>query len=389
MFLLLASLYHALQTLYAAFAKNFETEKVEEVEAQIPVRREDPYLLKENVKKMKRFFKRIVIISDDVKAYTEKLREILNGLAEVIQGPIAGKGAALQKGLEVAKEPWIMVLDADNYPLEEPKGTCEVNAPLWVGRGVGTRWSEACASVTTAASKALILGRASLGLYVMAPGGGILTRTDVAKSLKWRNVMTEDLDFSIRAWRKGFKVCPGTRVSVECPAGYIELREQQARWVYGATRVALENLDFLLSSAKGVELLLYLTQHVTSFLPLLALVTSPFIGSPLFVMIYYITVGLQGYYYKRLGVPTRDMARLGAAGSAMALRNLQAFLWALLGKKWKWVVTPKGGKRLKSSMIWEQALLLISLVSIPFVPVYYIPIAIQYALSSWFVLKEP
>ncbi len=389
MLLLFAALYHALQTLYTLFIKDANAKEIKDVEAQIPVRGEDPIQLKANIARMKRYFKRIVVISDDVKEYTDNLRKVLRGLAEVIQGPIAGKGAALQKGLEVATEDWIMILDADNYVLEPPRGSCEVNAPLWVGRSVGSRWSEACSTVTTAAAKALILGRGALGLYLMAPGGGILVKRDVAKELGWRNVMTEDLDFSIRAWKKGYKVCPGTKVSVECPAGYLELREQQARWVYGSTRVIVENLDFLLSSPKGIELLFYLSQHVTSFIPLLALLLSPLLGSPLFVLIYYIVVGVQGYQYKKLGVPTRDLARMGAAGSAMALRNLQAFLWALMGKRWRWVVTPKGGKRLKAPLTWEYTLLIISSLSLPFVPFYYWPIAFQYILSSYFVIKEP
>jgi hypothetical protein len=67
MLLLLASIYHALQTIYAINVKEVKGKEVKDVEAHIPVRREDPKLLKENVMRIRKFFKRILIISDDVK----------------------------------------------------------------------------------------------------------------------------------------------------------------------------------------------------------------------------------------------------------------------------------------------------------------------------------
>ncbi len=393
-FLILASFYHLLGALYGVGALRYKEGGESysgSLAVHIPAYKEDPEIVKRSVKRiMEVLHPDEIIIVTDPESYEQMKREIPE--AKVLTGAEKGKAHALNVAIHHTKSRKIIVFDADSYPDRRFKvANSKASASLWKGYPSKGRWSEAIATLTTLASVILMSGRKALGLKVLPPGSGVTVDTELIKNYKWsEDVLTEDLDLGVRLHASGIEVeLNDGFVYVEAPPGYFELKKQQSRWCYGATE-ALKKLK--IKDLRDVELFFYLTQYAYTWLPLLALLSSPLGLNLGTLLIYYGSVTLQAIVSKKvaqkydLKFSIKDSARSSAAGLAMSLSLLRATLRSLLNKGMRWEVTPKGGKRAKGKLFGEYFLLPLPILSI-FNPIS-LPLALQYALSSAFVIIE-
>ncbi len=393
--LMLSSLYHVLGALYYWGAKKrgkTKTFEFVDLAIHIPAKSEDPNMLAMTVKKAKEVLnpKQIIVVVDEESL--EKVKETLGDEVLILTGAERGKAHALNVALKYTDTEYVMVLDADSYP-EESFGlrSFPYMASLWKGyASVNNKWTKAFVPFTTIASIGINYGRQSLGFKVIPPGSGVIIKKSILEELGgWdESALTEDIELALRALSKGIKAKSlDSFVLVEVPPGYFELKKQQTRWAYGATQALkkhLKNVD--------PELFFYLTQYSMLWLPLLSLLTSPLGLSPISLIVYYSSIALQALLSKevarvwKVDIDIKKSARVSAAGLAMSIDILVSMIKAVLGKPFKWVVTPKGGRRLKGSLRSEYLLLLTPLVSI--LNPLSLPLALQYFASSVFVIKE-
>jgi len=393
--LLLSSAYHILGALYYLAASKRKNEKEFEfvdLAVHIPAKSEDPKMLANTIKRVKEVLnpKQIILVVDPESL--EAVKKEIGDEALILTGAEKGKAHALNVALKYTEAKYVMVLDADSYP--EDGYALKANrytASLWKGyASVRNKWSEALASFTTLASIGIIYGRGVLGLKVIPPGSGVMIEKDLLEELGgWdEKVLTEDIELALRALERGIKAkSSDSFVYVEVPPGYFELKKQQARWAYGAVQAMLKHVKAL-----DPELFMYLTQYSMTWLPLIALLLSPLGLSPLSLLIYYSSVALQAMASNKaakvwkVDMNLRKSARVSASGLAMSIDIMISMAKALLGRPFKWVVTPKGGKRLKGRLGTEYLLLLSPLIS--FLNPISLPLALQYFASSLFVIKE-
>lgn len=393
--LLLSSAYHFLGALYYLGATKKRKERTFEfldLAIHIPAKSEDPKMLANTIRKVKEVLNpRQVILVVDPESLEAVKREV-GDMALILTGAEKGKAHALNIALKYTRAKYVMVLDADSYPEDTyALSSHPYMASLWKGyASVKTKWSEAFAPFTTLASIGIVYGRGTLGLKVTPPGSGVIIEKKLLEELGgWdEEALTEDIELALRALKKGIKAKVNDGfVYVEVPPGYFELKKQQSRWAYGASQALIKHLKVL-----DPELFMYLTQYSTLWLPLLALITSPLGLSPFSLFIYYSSVALQALMSHKaakvwdIDMSLRKSARISAAGLAMSIDILISMLKAVLRLPFKWVVTPKGGKRLKGKLRNEYLLLFTPLFSI-FNPVSA-PLALQYFVSALFVIKE-
>ena len=393
--LLLSSAYHVLGALYYLGASKRKREKEFEfvdLAVHIPAKSEDPKMLARTVRKVKEVLnpKQIILVVDPESL--EAVKREVGDLALILTGAEKGKAHALNVALQYTEAKYVMVLDADSYPEEGyALRTNPYTASLWRGyASIKNKWSEAFAPFTTLASIGIIYGRDLLGLKVIPPGSGVMIEKDLLEDLGgWdEGALTEDIELALRALEKGIRAkSSDSFVYVEVPPGYFELKKQQARWAYGAVQAMLKHLKAL-----DPELFMYLTQYSMLWLPLIALILSPLGLSPISLLIYYSSVAFQAIASNRaakiwkVNMSLKKSARVSASGLAMSIDILISMVKATLGRPFKWVVTPKGGKRLKGRLSTEYLLLLTPLISI--LNPISLPLALQYFASSLFVIKE-
>jgi len=395
LFLVLASVYHLLGSLYAYGALRYKEGRAKSwnggLTVHIPAYKEDIDVLKRTIKNIKDKLnpKRIIIVTDP-ESFSKVKKTFPYAL--VITGAEKGKAHALNKALELTDTEKVIVFDADSYPEGELVISCSpASASLWKGYPSEGRWSEALSSLTTIASIVLMKGRKAFGFRILPPGSGVTLDTDLIKRIKWdEEVKAEDLELGVRLAKLDVDVELNEGfVLVESPPGYFELKRQQRRWTYGAIQ-ALKRLR--IKKMKDLELIAYLTQYSSTWLPLLALVTSPIGLSPYSLALYYFSVALQAMITKRvekvygIKVTLGDSARSSAAGLAMSISLLEAQLRALMNRKLEWRVTPKGGRKERGRFFEEYLLLLTPLFA--FLNPLSSPLVMQYLLSAIFVMRN-
>ncbi|UXD22014.1 hypothetical protein IPA_00880 [Ignicoccus pacificus DSM 13166] len=383
-----------LQTSYAIGALLYtegDEDEDSSLSVHIPAYREDVVIVKRTVENVKNVLnpKEIIVVTDpySFKIYKNELKGV-----KLFTGAEKGKAHALNVALEHTEAEKVLVLDADSFPDKGFKiGKGKYLATPWKGYSAGTRWSEAIANLTTLASILLTKGRKALGLTVLAPGSGVAADAELLKEMRWdESVKTEDLELGIRMHNLGIRANLNKGyVLVEAPPGYFELKRQQRRWTYGAIQV-LKRVK--IKRLRDLELFFYLTQYSYTWLPLLALLTSPLGLSPLSLLLYYGSVTLQGVltalvqrkYKVRMSLA--DASRSSAAGLAMSLSLLEASIRGLMGLPLKWKVTPKGGKREGGKLREEYLLLFTPIFSI--INPISLPLSLQYLASSLYLIKE-
>jgi cellulose synthase/poly-beta-1,6-N-acetylglucosamine synthase-like glycosyltransferase len=161
------------------------------------------------------------------------------------------KGEALNFGLDHTdpKSTHVMVFDADFVPSEDlidrflerfPEGAAAVQGyqkhdlnvdENWVTRGVRV-WHSLYNMIE-------VNGLDRVGNYVPLTGCVYMIKTDILRKLRFRGVITEDTDLSLRLFENGYKISfePTLSASGECPSTLKRLVRQQMRWAEGHTRV--------------------------------------------------------------------------------------------------------------------------------------------------------
>jgi len=105
-------------------------------------------------------------------------------------------------------------------------------------------------------------------------GSGEAVRTSVLKELGgWKNwAMTEDVEFSLRALKNGYKTVYLENVIVpgEVPFTADGLAKQQKRWAYGNTKAFFDNIKWIMFGKK-----FSITQKLFLFLTLIGYISAP------------------------------------------------------------------------------------------------------------------
>ena len=199
---------------------------------------------------------------------------------------------------------------------------------------------------------------------------GVWRREAIADSGGWSSdTLTEDLDLSIRAQLRGWRVRYVEQVEVpaELPRTLGALKAQQRRWAQGSTETAKKHARALLRSdrplAARLEALVHLTHYFTQPLILLAALLAlpldlavaggerPGLGT-LALPLLAASGGPTALYLtaqRRLGGPLlrrlRDLPWLLLLGTGLMVSNSVAVARGLVGAGGAFVRTPKGTAR--------------------------------------------
>lgn len=173
------------------------------------------------------------------------------------------KAGALKYGLTIAKGEFITIFDADFLPekdfLKKTIPYFDNNPKLGV---VQTRWkhiNREYSFLTKLQAFGLDahftieqVGRNTAGHFINFNGtAGIWRKSCIEDAGNWQpDTLTEDLDLSYRAQRKGweFKYLESVGAPAELPASMNALKSQQYRWTKGAAENVRKNLGKTLSS---------------------------------------------------------------------------------------------------------------------------------------------
>lgn len=188
------------------------------------------------------------------------------------------KAGALRDGLQSARGSFIAIFDADFLP--EPdfiKKTLPCFQDPKVG-AVQTRWehlNEGYSLITRLQAFQLNVhftieqtGRQRAGYFLQFNGtGGIWRREAIEDAGGWEaDTLTEDLDLSIRAQMKGWKIRYLEEVGspAELPAEMNGLKSQQFRWMKGGAETAKKMLPSIWRSTLPFRLKFNATVHLLS-----------------------------------------------------------------------------------------------------------------------------
>jgi cellulose synthase/poly-beta-1,6-N-acetylglucosamine synthase-like glycosyltransferase len=288
------------------------------------------------------------------------------------------KAGALQAGLESATGEFIAVFDADFIPDED---FLERMIPSFTDPQVGVvqaRWTYLNRedNFLTRLQAILLDGhflieqaaRSAAGLFCNFNGtAGMWRRRCIDDAGGWRaDTLTEDLDLSYRAQRRGWTLVYRGDVTVpsELPADMPAFKSQQYRWAKGAIETSLLQLPALVSSTLPSRVKSEAVMHLLSnssylLVMLLALLLLPAMpeypdGSLWQASLGWILIVASvchfGYFIVVLRVsgysPWKGLLYIPGlivVGVSLAINNTRAVVEALLHRRSPFVRTPKTG----------------------------------------------
>lgn len=292
------------------------------------------------------------------------------------------KAGALKAGLAVAHGDFVAIFDADFVP--DPDFLFQT-IPFFTSPEVGmvqTRWTHLNRSyslLTELQAFALDahffieqLGRNRQGAFINFNGtGGIWRKSCILDAGNWHDdTLTEDLDLSYRAQRKGWKFVyrPEIHSPAELPPIMSAIKSQQFRWTKGGAECAVKHAGQVLSEPHPLRVKLHSLAHLLNSTVFVFIFISSLcsIGlwwatemgmipgawlaaSGVFMLGFVIVAGvyLVSYLSARrftwgalFGVLWRLPLFLSVS-MGLSLHNTQAVLEGLTGKKSPFVRTPK------------------------------------------------
>lgn len=200
------------------------------------------------------------------------------------------KAGALKEGLGTAKGEFIAVFDADFLPSSDfLKATLPVFEDVKIGM-VQTRWThlnENFSMLTKLQAFALDahfvieqLGRNAQHAFMNFNGtAGVWRKKCIIDAGNWNDdTLTEDLDLSYRAQKRGWKFLylPHVEAPAELPPVMSALKSQQYRWTKGGAECAKKHLKSILFSS------LPITTKIHAFVHLL--------NSTVFILVLLVTI---------------------------------------------------------------------------------------------------
>ncbi|RIW17385.1 glycosyltransferase [Algoriphagus lacus] len=330
----------------------------------------------------------IQILDDSTDQTVDLIREKLNEYPEVNFQYIhrtnrAGfKAGALREGLEKATGEFIAIFDADFVP--DPDFLIKT-LPYFSSEKVGmiqTRWTHLnrdYSLLTRLQAFALDahffieqMGRNHQGAFINFNGtGGIWRKSCILDAGNWHDdTLTEDLDLSYRAQRKGWKFVyrPEIESPAELPPIMSAIKSQQFRWTKGGAECAVKHAGAVSHEALPFRVKFHSFAHLfnsTIFIAVL-LTSLSSIGvwwagekglipevliriSGIFLIGFVLIAGvyLVSYFYGKrsfvnsaLGV-IWQLPLFLSVSMGLALHNAQAVWEGLSGKKSPFIRTPK------------------------------------------------
>jgi len=200
-----------------------------------------------------------------------------------------GKFAALNYGLEKCKGEYILILDADTIiskefikealsVFEKDVGAISASMNVWNDNKIITIFQKVEYIFASLFKKALnTLDKGSLYVF----GAATIYRAGLLKTLKFKNVSTEDFDLAVRMQAKGYKTIQVDSVAyTRVPESIKDLYKQRIRWYSHALHL-LKFYKF--KFFKSFSSLSLYTLPLTYYWYILALLTIPIT----FYQIYY------------------------------------------------------------------------------------------------------
>ncbi|MEO0453198.1 MAG: glycosyltransferase [Verrucomicrobiota bacterium] len=290
------------------------------------------------------------------------------------------KAGALEAGLQTATGDFIAVFDADFVPCPQ---FLKRLIPAFKDEKVGivqARWTylNRAQNILTRLQAILLDGhffieqasRYRSQLFCNFNGtAGIWRKSCIEDAGGWNaNTLTEDLDLSYRAQRKGWKfVYRGdVEVASELPADMASFKSQQYRWAKGAIETSLLQLPALLVGRHPLRVKLEAFMHLLSnaayiLVAVLALVLLPHMpASPAYELWHAILTWLLAlasvfhflYFAMVLRLSGQPLIRillyipgLIIMGVSLAVNNSRAVFEALIKRRTEFIRTPKTGER--------------------------------------------
>lgn len=300
------------------------------------------------------------------------------------------KAGALREGLAKAEGELVAIFDADFVP--KPDFLLNI-VPHFEDSSVGmvqSRWThlnEDYSLLTRLQAFALDahfmveqIGRNSQGAFINFNGtGGIWRKSCILDAGNWEeDTLTEDLDLSYRAQKKGWKFIyrPDIESPAELPPVMSAIKSQQFRWTKGGAECAMKHLGSVLTGkfpwAKKLHAAAHLLNSVIFIAVLLVSISSIpiwwgfyagllpqylyqasgifFIGFIIIALVYFFAnVSLVGYSLKGILRFLWELPVFLSVSMGLALHNAQAVWEGLTGKKSPFVRTPKYNLELKVS----------------------------------------
>jgi len=283
------------------------------------------------------------------------------------------KAGALGEGLATAKGEFVAIFDADFIP--QPDFLRRALAyftsdEIGLVQGRWTHLNEEYSILTRAEASNLDYhflieqaGRDSSGLFLNFNGtAGVWRKRCILDTGGWRDTLAEDMDLSIRAQLRGWKLrfVPSLHCPSELPVEMVGARRQRFRWSKGATECGRRYLPTILrgkvSPIVKANILTQLTQSAVSefvlgqFLLLPFLMRFQFNLTPAFLTAAPAPIGCVLYYAALRKMYGRDARRKISSHmlallfhSGLLVNNAKAFLEGLLGFRSDFLRTPKYG----------------------------------------------
>ena len=299
------------------------------------------------------------------------------------------KAGALKAGLEKATGEFIAIFDADFVPVPE---FLMKTIPFFSSPEIGmvqTRWThlnQNYSVLTRLQAFALDahflieqLGRNNQGAFINFNGtGGIWRKSCILDAGNWHDdTLTEDLDLSYRAQRRGWKFVyrPEIQSPAELPPIMSAVKSQQFRWTKGGAECAVKHAKGVLNEELPFSIKFHAMAHLfnSAIFILILLVSLSSIGvwwagslnlistelmrvSGIFLIGFLIIalVYLISYFYTKTGFWKNLLEAIFllplflSISMGLAVHNAQAVFEGLTGRKSPFVRTPKfnleGGK---------------------------------------------
>lgn len=292
------------------------------------------------------------------------------------------KAGALKEGLEVASGDFIAIFDADFVP--DPDFLIKT-LPFFSNEKIGmvqTRWTHLNRNyslLTRLQAFALDahflieqMGRNNQQAFINFNGtGGIWRKSCILDAGNWHDdTLTEDLDLSYRAQRKGWEFVyrPEIESPAELPPIMSAVKSQQFRWTKGGAECAVKHINGVLGQDLPFRVKFHAMAHLfnSSIFIAILLVSFSSIGvwwagiqgliperlfklAGVFMIGFVIIAGvyLVSYFYARrsfiksLGQVFWQLPLFLSVSMGLALHNAQAVWEGLTGKKSPFIRTPK------------------------------------------------
>ena len=323
------------------------------------------------------------IVAAKVAEYKAKGYNIEQVTREVRQGFKAG---ALRDGMGVAKGEFMAIFDADFLP---NKDFLLRTLPFFQDESVGvvqTRWehiNQDYSLITRLQALQLNVhftveqvGRMN-GEYMLQFNGtaGVWRRKTIEEAGGWEaDTLTEDLDLSIRAQLKGYKIrfLENVGSPAELPAEMNSFKSQQFRWMKGGAETAKKMLPTVWRSELNLDQKIHATSHLLASSVFVFVFAAGLFSVPLLFFLgdlielgfsknffAYFLVGLLSiiaiYYVANIQSPANQEKNFGKAvfrfvvlfplflalSMGLSLHNTVAVLQGYRGKKSPFVRTPK------------------------------------------------